>query len=361
MWRILNVLVCLTLLLSQRTVSWTARAQDGSLVPFYAANTVSNAAWSSDSRRFAFGATTFSSDSDAGHGQWYVYDINTDTVTEAKNWPFQPPLQLTKSLSSYINPEVAEGKDFAYLSPNGQFLVTAGIARTGKPATPITYPTVVADVQHNRVFEVPLAVPAFNRDPFRFQVKWSDDSSAFTLGTAPALEADPSTFTYVSGFAAKTPHLISHDFSVFNYEGHAYNPEGVYDISADGSRVLIQSIEGASPIQYPIFIWDVHSDTYQKIDGLSLGSHLVTDAMFNSDSTAFYIINNKGFIRYEWLTGLSTVLDATINTQWVDEAFFSPDGRSLILFDNVQSSDGVMTKMYLVKLATLTGGHNGSE
>lgn len=64
-----------------------------------------------------------------------------------------------------------------------------------------------------------------------------------------------------------------------------------------------------------------------------------------SGANAFYIVNQQGIMRYDFEANTLAVVRADINTTWVDRAFFSPDGRSLIVFDE---SEYGATSMYYI-------------
>ncbi len=323
-------------------------AQQQDLAPIYSGWFTSNPSWSSDSTKFAFGSEGFLSDLMNGTGQWYVYEVYTRTLSERNRWPLSSIPSITRELFENLSTEVVEQAQFTYRSPNWRYLVSPGRREIQRPSGNFSA-TVLVDIQANEVFDLPLEVPAAYPAPRSFQVVWSDDSSAFTLGTAPLLVPDLSFFTYVSGYASadasEEQTLITRNFTEFSYDERPFNVQGVYDLSPTGTQVLFQSVESAS--EYPVFIWNAETNSYRKIADLSAPSYIQTDAMFDEAGTGFYIINDSGIIHYELETGETTLIRADISSMWVDRAFFSPNGNWLALFD--YRADG-STDIYMVEV-----------
>jgi hypothetical protein len=57
----------------------------------------------------------------------------------------------------------------------------------------------------------------------------------------------------------------------------------------------------------------------------------VVSAIFTDDDQAVLYIGDNGLMKYNLVIGETLLVDASINSTWVDKAWFSPTGKQIAL------------------------------
>jgi len=232
------------------------------------------------------------------------------------------------------------GEECVFWSPYNHYMLASGREEiTFDYSRDSAMATILVDFRLNRFVDIPLSEPIWHRNPIDTEIFWSDDSTAFVVAT-PSLygPAEIRFYSYVSGYAQQTlsdeTHMIVRDFEEIHFNEMNYHVIDIHDVSADGSMVLLRTASDRSPFEYPVFVWNTDTDTYQRIDEISTDSvSLDMGASFAADGQSFIIVDNDGIVQYDLRTGAIEVLRDDVSARWVDAAYFSPNGQSLMVFD----------------------------
>jgi hypothetical protein len=116
-------------------------------------------------------------------------------------------------------------------------------------------------------------------------------------------------------------------------EGYFVN--GAYDLSADGSRVLLRVIPPTTERTYKMYIYDTRYPANDRLIDDFDAYGVIAGSFAPSDETKLWLFNEVGVVQYDILTGETTILDESLNASEAtavtidNPAIFSPDGRYL--------------------------------
>lgn len=197
----------------------------------------------------------------------------------------------------------------AVLSPDGRFLV---YPTSDTPSG--TYGNFVAltDSLSNKTVIVPDIIVDLG-----FRIAWSGDGSAFTLRRQNGFAAD-NTY-YVSGYDKNLNAVKTTQLDALEVEGELVGVRTDFSaLTKNGKTVLLAGQIGVKELN--LFLWDVDNPKLNR--KLVISSHTFTSATFSSDKQSVIFINPDGLQRVDLKTLKVTVIDATINSTWVSQAFF---------------------------------------
>lgn len=326
-----RTLLVLCLLFSTLTVV----LGQGDILPIYSTpNEVTNVMWSNDGTRFVFQEAIPTSDNADSpqlgvrtkNATWKEFLPANMQIAEADIWP----LEVTISSVLLNDIRLASGNgltSFVFPSPNLQYTVYAA----PKPDnwTLAGFPLALTNLKTaETIFAKDISVDSLALIDRNYRVDWSMDGSAFTVETSSAY----GEFTYyVSGYQEDIDEIeftrIDRDLLVPDGSLFGVRP---LSISTDGKRILISGL--SSYEEFYIYIWDTTDGTKSKPVAKS-DQRSFLDAVFNEDESSVFYVGREGLTEYNLTSGVTTVIDASINSQWADMAWFSPDATKVALLD----------------------------
>jgi hypothetical protein len=304
-----------------------------------------NASWSNDSMQFVFQEALPVNDErviDTGvvtdNNNWYSISMGEDrldgqgvSILRGNIWFLESE---TVHSSSQITLALTDSgqRSFSFPSPNGRYLVY--VAPKPSHWKEIGYPLTLTDLQTGENVLIPeILVPGFTEFDAIY-VTWSESGTAFTVETTWA----PAQYNYyISGYSEALENIQTIPILVPPYEPLQLLEKAIYyptplDLTKDGKRVLI---EGRVAKSTQVFIWDVFNPELSFLiqSTATTPSNSIRDAVFTPDEDAVLYIGENGLVRYHIDTGETAILAVDITSIWVDEAWFSPDGKYVALLD----------------------------
>ncbi|MCU0498642.1 MAG: hypothetical protein MUF87_14925 [Anaerolineae bacterium] len=266
--------------------------------------------------------------------KWYNVTINTSAqheVNKSSQPPFNPTLQQALARLPVAMDDDGE-RGMIILSPDQRYVVYAAQDFIeGEQHFPLAI-TEIATGWTGMTEEIFISSPSVLARIY--QLNWSADSSAFVVDFNTGF-GDDRKF-HVTGYASDRDEiaqkLIVTRISELNFNGRTiYAGVGVTGISSDGNRLLLDVIFRQG--EYNLMIWDLH-DTSQSqviVYGGEMANFISADFV-NEDQEVLYI-DPTGLWQYDLTTDALKLLDESINSSWVDYAWFSPNGRWMALLD----------------------------
>jgi hypothetical protein len=326
-------------------------AQNESLKPIYSGIPIGNIAWSSDSQKLIFQDSLTGDTLLSGERYWHSYDITTQSSVQSATWPEQPA--LTSDLAKTFN--VENGADaesrLLYLSPNGHYIIGGDELALNAP---LESSTLVADLQSDRLFSIPIPALGISSGPDSFNVHWSNDSEVFTLLIMALQVSAPSYIYYVKGYNENPANLTLQDMTSFIINDQEYSTMKIFDVSSNGERVLVHGsyiIPASETREYdygfPLVVWNAKdASQHFVIDEFNKSGFNLRSVSFAPDNdNQILVLNEQGLVQYDLLTKKTTILRADLNSMWANEALFSPDGNWLALTEGE-----VVENIYLIDL-----------
>jgi hypothetical protein len=282
------------------------------------ANSIINKGWSNDGRFFVFQDLVVGVGHQSAADKWFQYNVETDRLSETSRSFFVPELTEAQLQRYEVINQYGE-VGYTWPSPNGRYLVYSGRKQRYEGYVGIV------DLTTGNYLVTDMAVYAPYDPDYGFSVKWSDDSTAFTVKT-------------VTGFAANRvyyafhfqPSLTDIDYMEITYSlvFNGYTPSivDVFDLSSNGQRALLAGYES-------LFLWNVRDPAQNRV----LAENRVHWASFSSaTANRVLFLTSTGILQYDVSTGdtstYDTTLSSAINTiDNVTDILMSPDGNHCAL------------------------------
>ncbi len=331
---LLLVLVSLGLILKVEIKHSTA--QSGTLSPTISGVFPSQITWSVDNTKFVFqNHDSIGFGVNSSTQNWVQYDTETSQINYSNRWHLQPSLSATEL--QVFEPFTGSGVDtFIFQSPNNRYLVYGGdyVELSNADVWNVT----VGDRQSNEVFDT----SEFIIDPFSgpdgFKVIWSDDSNSFVIQAKAASGSDLRLIYFATNYGSSLSDMTLQKIEPI-INDISYLPVSVYDISNDGSLILLNTLEtnpeNPDAYQAKIVVWNVINSSISEVINLDNG---VIGATFRpNENSSVILINNSGLIKYDLISGQATLLDSTYSSSWIEQAVFSPNGEMVALVDSQET------------------------
>lgn len=230
--------------------------------------------------------------------------------------------------------------------------ITSGLVFFSPDGRYIAYPTPYLEVDNYTVTLVDTLTEAFVlltdiridglQTPERYNINWSDDSSAFTVRRVSGFAADD--LYYVSNFSRGVLEATVEHIQSFVIDGEVVNViNEPTDLSADGNTLLFW---GFSDIM-SIALAEVRGGNQIQNRLLHPTDSFVRGLAFSADNLAVLFIDGVGLQQIDLETGQITILDARIHSGWISRAYFSPDGTSIAILGEWDGSTGEQA-VYLI-------------
>jgi hypothetical protein len=298
---------------------------------------IHNASWSSDGALFTFQLGTYINyDLILGVNtpefeSWFAYDANQEGLSSKGATTWRQYEKLASHLSAQItlatHPDGAIS--FIFPSPNERYVVYAAPRQRGDP---FGYALAVTDVITRYTSIISNVRTVYLSDFTNFyNVIWSAGSTAFVVQHDSGFAADITT--YVSDNAADFNPAKIVDLSRIDINGRSLETSREFAaISEDGKKVAL-SVRANVNESY-LLIWN--SKDIVSSQFIPTGQYyypVVAAAFVNGDQVVLYI-SEEGLMKYELATQETVLIDASINSTWVDKAWFSPTGKQIALLDS---------------------------
>lgn len=230
-----------------------------------------------------------------------------------------------------------------FLSPDSRFAVYAASEQMERLRR---WPLAITDLNTN-AFTVIEAITT--SAPFTFGdfwlFNWSSDSSAFIAQFNGGFGVD---FTYyvrlLDENALFEPIAIPLDELTLNGET-LITRIGLGGLSSQGNKAILETFVTLN--RSNLVLWNVDQPRQSQviIEG-DESTHFASAGFVNGDKHILYL-SNTGLWQYTLETGETRLLDASINGDWVNEAWFSPDGHWMALLDR-EAPSNVRSSLYVL-------------
>jgi hypothetical protein len=318
-----------------------AHGQDMPLPVYVAEDGLFNIGWLTDSSGLSFQDVTDTYTlgiQPQPAGPWFTYDIATSAILVTGAWPQAG--EVDSVFNGDIQPQAVPGS-FAFLSPDGHFAVYQTDA---DEANPECNTVAIADLQAQAGALIPDAL-ACNISHFNagFDVRWSDDSSAFAFASSTASTGEG---PFVTGFAGDLTAVQVNDLMNITMNGTPLYGARTADLNADGSLALLDFFT-------QLVLWKTDADDSAVLLA-SDGENGILGPAFSPDDDAVWYIDSAGLQAYDLVSGSVSLITSDVRSSWVDAAYFSPDGRYVALLSGGRA-DGVSRELYVEPMAQWLG------
>jgi hypothetical protein len=256
---------------------------------------------------------------------WRQYQIDAGVLPSQRAWPQQI---TNEGLQAEIELATSrEGKpSFTFPSPDNRYLIYAAPQPAGWDGP--GWPLAISNVREGThvLLEDIVTVSLINFGT-AYNVTWSADSTAFTI-QAITINSQRQTY-YVTGFSEEIGRIRSICLCEgISVNGEVRYPYSAYDISADGSSVVLEDVTNGT--ERRLFVWDAQNPAQSQTIGQ--GNQYIAAAFSLEENSVLYI-SLDGLVEYNLENGSTRVMDAAISSRWADEAFFSPDLSQIALIN----------------------------
>lgn len=304
------------------------------LVPIYTTSGyISHLSWSVDGGAIAFG--------DEG---WHLYDTSTRQLSVQENWPFQTI--LTSEEIAFFSP-ATDGKTLAtiYQSPDQQYIIYGGEG-VSNYADQIAWQLNIGN-RATREFFASTGVILFPfATPNTFDVIWSADSTAFVV-TNTTFGGHPE-YIYGTNYADDLADIKLENFRLPSGEPVGlFDGDAVYDISNDGSSVLLRytkddpNILSPNELSRQLAVWrPLDFNATQILTDID-ARRIIGASFAPYDANKILFVNEVGLIEYDLVTTESRIISdevsaSTSETSPLEQAIFSPDGHRIALKKEIE-------------------------
>lgn len=308
--------------------------------------TISNVSWSTDSETLVFQTFQALHRVNSIDNGWYQYSPVTEMLTNTNTWALQPALSLTELAMFTPATDENGSPSYIWVSPSERYIIYA--------ESESRYLTIgdrlLGELIHSYI------VP----DPYQltdnFKAFWSADESAVAFISLSGNNI-PFTF-YIDNL---TPSVTQANITIAvstTVNGQDYSLLQPFDISADGSRVLMlvqeyDPVEPFSDSETSIMIWNALNPNSSHVIP---NTPTVSGASFApGDENKILIVSPAGLIQYDISLQTEILLNSEINASWVDEAIFSPNGEWVALREQVGGSRELGNNFYVASSVYLLG------
>jgi hypothetical protein len=308
-YRITSVVICVWMLYSVRGQSV---AQDSSLpepILTFQVSFPGSLHWSSDSQNLIF--------YDINLSRWYVYDVQTQLITQLVN---QPTIKIlfdcpTSSKAFYDN--LSHNARYATYTEEIEQYSGFAVARLN-----------IIDCSKKSTYLLPDEIQTANRQ----RVIWSNDNRAFlfvNLINPPSwIEAQ-----YVTNYHDDVSNAVLFHTSPVWDENKIYTVYGAYDISFDGSKLLLHVAEGPTDAG-TLYISNMKIPSNSQFIGVDFET-LIAATYAPNDESKLWLFTELGIVQYDLVSKETSIINNAINSEEArgisisEPAVFSPDGRYL--------------------------------
>ncbi len=318
------------------------------------AGEITNVYWTPDSQHVLLWESLVISDRD--ESAWYNVSLNqnqTWRLTEVSVDQAQSAMlsETLEQASQAIRPDVEtgnadNGEGLVIASPNPNYFVYVGEWQKMGEGTFeggeafYAYPLILVDVGRNQSIVVPnvyiWSVQNANRD---YQINWSADGTAFTVSTVSNFAAE--NIHYVTGYAKALDDISTVKLTDVIPYGITYN---LASLSTDGSQVILEGIVYTpESVSSNLLIWN--ADHPETIHILTEGDW-IKGLSFDQNETHILFIGKKGLQKINIQTREIILLDATLNSNTVSRAWFSPDREHIAMIRN----EGDVAKLFITDI-----------
>jgi hypothetical protein len=211
---------------------------------------------------------------------------------------------------------------FIFVSPNDRYALYP--AERPEGWTYIGWPLGLTDLHDGRTVVIQDDMIT-NDDPQFYWVRWSADGTAFTI---EIIRSPMEPKYYISGYAEEieNPEVMSFYQSVTIGDDVLDYPRS-FALTADGDQVLVEG--GIFGVDNRLAVWvPGEPEAGETIAIAPVGSRFLGGTFIDEDSAILYV-GPDGLAHYDRDSGETTILDASINSEVVGRAEFSPDGTRL--------------------------------
>lgn len=257
---------------------------------------------------------------------WNQYQVDMGILPRQRIWPQQQV--ATESLQAEIVLAASrEGKlSFTFTSPDNRYLIYAAPQPAGwdKPG----WPLAIADLRSGtQILLDEIVVVSLINFGSAYNVNWSADSTAFTVQTL-TINGERRIY-YVTDFIEELERIRSICLcDGISVNGEVRHPYSAYDISTDGSKVVLEDVTNGT--ERRLFVWNVKNPSQSQT--IAQGSQYIA-AAFSLEEVSVLFVSLDGLVEYTLNNGSTRVVDAAISSRWADEAFFSPDLSQIVLLN----------------------------
>jgi hypothetical protein len=289
-------------------------------IPVYEtdANSIFNKGWSKDSRFFIFQDLVVGIGHQSAAYKWFQYDVEAKQLSETSRSFFVPELAEAQ-LQQYEMVNQYGEVAYTWPSPNGRYLVYSGRRQRYEGYVGIV------DLTTGNYLITDMEVYSPYDPDYGFSVKWSDDSTAFTVKT-------------VTGFAANRvyyafhfqPSLTDIAYTEITYSliFNGYTPSivDVFALSSNGQQALLAGYES-------LFLWNVLDPSQNRV----LSENRVHWASFPAGTdNRILFLTSIGIMQYDVASGTMSTYDTTLSSAIstigdVTDILMAPDGNHCAL------------------------------
>jgi hypothetical protein len=149
---------------------------------------------------------------------------------------------------------------------------------------------------------------------------------------------------YVHNFSDVIEEATATYLDTLNFNNLTVYPLDLTDVDNDGDRLLIQVVTGEN--DYRLFAWNIQDTSQSQLIPQSSEGIIVEAAFSPRDETNIWYIDQSDIVEYSLRRDVSTILNTTVNSIWVDRAWFSPDGAHVALLER----DDSQSSLYVVEV-----------
>jgi uncharacterized repeat protein (TIGR01451 family) len=301
----------------------------------YTGGTITAVNWSTDSKKIVFtvGGTEHNGIEASNEG-WYQYDFDTQLLTQSTLWPLQPVLTM-QELEVFRPGSIRSFQAPIFLTPDGKYLlfVRDRVGSGGISAWKVWF--------GNRQALSTINVNTYVYNPYNgtiyFNIIWNTSSTAFTLNGTLGSDSTIVEYGQVPSTGSTAVNVYNERFFIIAGQiWQLFFP--AFDTANTSHSVLLKVLKGDGPAEptartQELAIWKpLNPSTSQLFEGLD-GAKVIGGKFSLVNESYLFLVTEQGLIQYNTTNGASVVLNSQINANWGDQAYFSPDGRKLVVID----------------------------
>jgi hypothetical protein len=227
-------------------------------------------------------------------------------------------------------------------SPDGRFLVYAAQQPANWESNYFPLGIVNTQTGETALMEE-IIVPIHENMDSSYIIEWSQNSQAFTV-FAERLGSVPRIF-YVTNFTDTVSEITLMHLEAVPIGDQTVYPIDIYDVSNDGNRLFLRAYTIGNQVNF--VIWNAQQPEQSQIIA-QLPEGIVAGGAFSGENDQNIVyVDVPGIIQVNLQTGETTILDSTVNTTWVDRAWFSPDASRVAL---LETTDFEEERLYVIDI-----------
>ncbi len=276
--------------------------------------------WSNDGHSLVFQDLTLGNGLETDQESWVEYDVATKQISRSKRWPLQPTLTATQIQNFEMATDTKSGQlTFAFISPDSRFMVYGATPPMDWYSSHAGWPIGIADLKTGEHLVTDMPTYRLSGINYYFVVKWSKMSNAFTVTTVTGYTA--THIYYFTGFANGVTKTSAKEISEgLSVDGRSIEPYDVYDISADGTKLLLNA---RNPL-----LWDMSTGKGKTISG----KNQLFAASFSPGSDKQFLFMDTASISSVDADSLTESLNLKATSNFkslgrIGGAIFSPDTK----------------------------------